>query len=91
MSESEAEESGHSESESASGAAPSLVLRVRRTNFAWTDDTIYFFVKTCRNHKVHLKDAGGMSKSARWQLVLSDLKAQPSFATLTCDFKNLQK
>ena len=88
MSDSEAEDSGHSENEASSA---SLVLRVRRTNFAWTDETIYFFVKACRNHKVHLKEAGGMSKLTRWQFVLSELKAQPTFASLTCDIKNLQK
>ena len=47
----------------------------------WTDDMLYYFVKECRNQKVHKKDED-ISAEQKWSLVLSKLKTSQLFISL---------
>ena len=81
-----------SEVENQQEILPSLTLRLpaKKSYFNWTDDRKYSFVKACRMRKVHLKDSD-IPQKQKWELVLSDLKANGDFIGFDADNTELLK
>ena len=47
----------------------------------WTDEMLYYFVKECRNQKVH-KSEESKTMEQKWQFILAALKKSPLFIQL---------